>query len=156
MVFDWLARRLVSGLHLNRFYLEALVWPKLAEDSVRRLAAAAISLCMLNPRFASVSRLPESPISENAHLGFESAHVLIEQEIARGYGLTSRMLEEMFASDRTDRRGFWRYFDREPRAVSIARRVVDQTPGMRVLEPVWPLYAGLQTLVSDPSISGRL
>ncbi len=136
MVFDWLARRLVSGLHLNKFYLEALVWPRLTEVAVQRLAVAAHTLCTLSPRFAGLSGLPERCVTDDTHLDFESAHVLIEQEVASGYGLTSPMLEEMFAPDRTDRRGFWRYFDREPRALRIVRRILDSTTNEKALAVV--------------------
>jgi N-6 DNA Methylase len=136
MVFDWLARRLVSGLHLNRFYLETFVWPRLSEEAIQRLAGAAFGLCTLDPRFEAVFGTPQVPLREAIPLDFESAHVLIEGEVARGYGLTAGMLEDMFAVDRTDRRGFWRHFDREPRALNIVRRVVEFAHGQREVELV--------------------
>ena len=41
MVFDWQARRIVAGLHLNRFYLEAMRMPSLGADEVEVLARRA-------------------------------------------------------------------------------------------------------------------
>jgi hypothetical protein len=48
MVFDWFVRRRVSGLHLNKFYLADLVWPRLTRDALTR---AAKILCAQNPRY---------------------------------------------------------------------------------------------------------
>ena len=50
MVFDWQARRIVAGLHLNRFYLEAMSWPELDDDAADRLADRARELLVLQPR----------------------------------------------------------------------------------------------------------
>jgi hypothetical protein len=124
MVFDWLARRIVSGLHLNKFYLETLVWPRLTYQALQRIADASYALCLQNPRFAKVK--VESLAFDNnaATQDFISANVVIEREVARGYGLTARMLSKMFSPDSNERRGFWRYFASEPRAVIIANRVI--------------------------------
>jgi len=126
MVFDWLARRLVSGLHLNRFYLDALVWPALTQETVEHLAAAAHVLCTTNARFEAGVR-DASCLLETGSLTAESAHVLIEQEVARGFGLTRQMLGEMLVSDRSDRRGLWRHFALDPSAAAIAERVLNSS-----------------------------
>jgi hypothetical protein len=124
MVFDWLARRIVAGLHLNKFYLETLVWPTLTREALKRTADAAYVLCVQNPRFAAVERGELALTNKASTMDFISANVVIEQEVARGYGLTARMLSKMFTPDSNERRGFWRHFASDPRAVVIANRVV--------------------------------
>lgn len=128
MVFDWIARRLVSGLHLNKFYLEAMWWPKLDEADVRRIAGAALSLAAANPRFREAGfegylsdrGEPEDPVR---------AHVLIEQTVARGFGLTKGMVEVMLDDDRSERRGMWRFFAAQPWARDVKRLLFQHFEG---------------------------
>jgi hypothetical protein len=123
MVFDWLSRRVVAGLHLNRFYLEVLSWPTLSEDDVRELAAAAALLQQLNPRYQSLAapRIAEAPST----LPYVEAHALIESVVARGYGLDHSELVTIYSPDTTDRRGFWRHFAADPHAWAIARYALE-------------------------------
>lgn len=131
MVFDWIARRLASGLHLNKFILEGLVWPQLDEAGLAAAAHAAWSICVGKPR-SGISRdetavpswrsgvrskrvRPQSPIEAAAQL---------EVLTARGLGLTRLDLEAVFQQDRSDRRGFWRYFDAEPQALEVVEQVL--------------------------------
>jgi hypothetical protein len=58
MIFDWVARRIVGGLHLNKFYLDVLVWPKLTPDAIGRLVHASNVLLLQNPRFAAAKGQP--------------------------------------------------------------------------------------------------
>jgi hypothetical protein len=37
MVFDWMARRILGGLHLNKSYLAALAWPRMSKLTVEQL-----------------------------------------------------------------------------------------------------------------------
>jgi hypothetical protein len=124
MIFDWIARRLVSGLHLNKFYLEAMWWPKLEEVDLQRLAAAALTLSDANPRFGEAgfeSYLQNRGEAEDP----VRAHVLIEQTVARSFGLTRAMVEAMLDEDRSDRRGMWRFYAAEPWARDVKRMVLD-------------------------------
>jgi N-6 DNA Methylase len=121
MVFDWFARRLVAGLHLNRFYLEAMRWPALTESDVEQLASAAAFLTSLSPRFRDIAepRLTQKP----AAVAYVDAHTLIEQTVARGYGLDEASLATVFSTSSEVRRGLWRHFVADPHAMSIAETV---------------------------------
>jgi hypothetical protein len=113
MIFDWIARRLVSGLHLNKFYLEAMWWPRLDEVDLRSIAAAAVALCDANPRFREGGfdgyLLDRGELEDRVR-----AHVLIEHTVARGFGLANGAVEVMLDDDRLDRRGMWRFYAAQP------------------------------------------
>lgn len=131
MVFDWVTRRLASGLHLNKFILEGLVWPRLDRESLPAAAFASWSICVARPRSGlspdellkpswsageSIKRArPRPPIE---------AAVVLEVLTARGLGLSRWDLEAMLENDRGDRRGFWRYFDAEPQALQVVAQVL--------------------------------
>lgn len=123
MVFDWIARRLVSGLHLNKFYLEAMWWPKLDEADVRRIADAAFALAAANPRFRDAG-FEGYPRERSEPLDRAGAHILIEQTVARGFGLTRGMVETMLDEDSSDRRGLWRFFAAEHMAREVKKIVL--------------------------------
>jgi len=55
---------------------------------------------------------------------YVDAHAAIEIEVAKGLGLTSEMLRRIYDSSQSQRRGFWRFFDSEPRAVTVVERVL--------------------------------
>lgn len=115
MTFDWLARRVVSGLHLNKFYLASLCWPTLDSDNVATLACAGRSLAAIAPRRPlGVERSKDDAATRT--------HVLIETIVARGYGLSSRDLRFMLDEGGGERRGFWRYYASNPDALKVARR----------------------------------
>lgn len=119
-VFDWQARRIVSGLHLNRFYLDAMHWPKLDTAEVELLARRALEVLSLNRRFREVA--PETAVSPS-QVDYLRAHVEIEGIVAAGYGLTMDDLVTVFDPDEADRRGFWRAYRSDPNAAAIAERV---------------------------------
>lgn len=125
MIFDWMARRLVAGLHVNKFYLDALVWPQLAPASVEVLASAAAFLRGLNPRLEDLGGetagrefTPSDRSTERI-----AAHVRIEQILAAAFGLSQAMLADILANNPADRRGLWRHFAADPEAVVIASSV---------------------------------
>jgi hypothetical protein len=121
MVFDWFARRLVAGLHLNKFYLETMRWPALTERDIDQIAAAASFLTSLSPRYRDIAepRLTTNPSA----MTYIDAHILIEQTVARGYGLEAGALATVFSTSSAVRRGLWRHFVADPHAVSIAETV---------------------------------
>lgn len=117
MTFDWLARRMVSGLHLNKFYLASLAWPHLGTDDIAWLAAAAERLAAAAPR----STITKDPELERCELELKAG---IETKVAQGFGLDKSDLRSMLSDDRGDRRGFWRFFDANPRELEVARKAV--------------------------------
>ncbi|HET6940567.1 MAG TPA: N-6 DNA methylase [Sphingomicrobium sp.] len=114
MVFDWFARRIVGGLHLNKFYLARLTWPRLTADEIVRLAELAGSIAAHFPR----GLVPFRPSRDSRSLVRMLAEV--EVLIAQAYGLDSPRLEQMFTPDRRDRRGLWRYFSARPISREVA------------------------------------
>jgi hypothetical protein len=126
MVFDWTARRIVGGLHLNKFYLDSLMWPILDSGALHQLAVASDGLCALNPRFTpagGAAAVPDQATEMPNKASFVDAHAQVELIVARGFGLGAEMLRSILADDRADRRGFWRYFAAEPRARAVAEKV---------------------------------
>lgn len=119
LTFDWIARRLTSGLHLNKFVLEGLVWPNLGDEDINRLRGLVYQVAARHPRSALAKVKPPSDAV------YVSASAEIEVLVARGLRLGKRDLELMLANDRSDRRGFWRYFEAEPCALEIARRALE-------------------------------
>jgi predicted RNA methylase len=130
MIFDWQARRLVAGLHLNKFYLNSMVWPCLSAASAERIFGAALSVCAEQPRAIVDSLKPQARTNEVA-LSRVDALSLIETEVAAGYGLSVNHLKTVYNADTTDRRGFWRYFASEPTSL----QVVANATGRRTSAP---------------------
>lgn len=131
MVFDWIARRLASGLHLNKFILEGLVWPKLDEAGLSTAATAAWSICVNKPRSGLTSDEMATPpwlATKSSRRGRRMSEVeaaaQLEVLTAQGLGLARPDLEAIYQYDRSDRRGFWRYFDAEPSAFEVVKRVL--------------------------------
>lgn len=130
MVFDWVARRLVSGLHLNKFILEGFVWPRLSTAQLKKLAFAAWSICVSKPRSGLVGITRETlPFYSQGKRLREpmqpfAANVAIELIVARGLGLSSQDLAIIYDPDVSDRRGFWRYFKSEPSALKVCGEAV--------------------------------
>jgi predicted RNA methylase len=115
MTFDWLARRIVSGLHLNKFYLSCMAWPNLASEDFAQLSQLGKSIAKTTPRsFVGQS----GPVVED-HLDAASK---VEATVARGYGLSDIDLKLMLKNDPNDRRGFWRYYQANKGSEMIARR----------------------------------
>jgi N-6 DNA Methylase len=134
MVFDWFARRLVAGLHLNRFYLETMRWPALTEGDIDQLASAASFLTSLSPRYRGVAepRLTQRP----AAVAYLDAHTLIEQTVAHGYGLDGDSLATVFSTSPEVRRGLWRHFVADPHAMSVVEAVTDAVPRRAKARPL--------------------
>lgn len=115
MVFDWMVRRLVGGLHLNKFYLSSFVWPAVGLQAINRIGKLVAKITQQKPRSISyaggvVAREDAAKDPQNlARLEAE-----LEKEVALGFGLDTEMLACILSTDRSDRRGFWRYFDANP------------------------------------------
>jgi predicted RNA methylase len=137
MIFDWLARRVVSGLHLNKFYLESLVWPMLTEEQINVLAGESLALLAANPRFMDLDVVRYSPVAvsgKRAAKDYVGSHTAIEGIVALGYGLTRAMLTEVFSDRSKDRRGLWRHFASDPHAGAIRAALIEgYRPGSGVL-----------------------
>lgn len=118
MTFDWFARRMVGGLHLNKFYLARLTWPRLIGEDVGRLAELARTISAAHPRGGMPSRRDDMSGDLTAQLAE------IETLVARGYGLSNIALEAIFSAERSDRRGLWRYFASNPTAREVAARAI--------------------------------
>ena len=130
MVFDWIARRLVSGLHLNKFILEGFAWPAFSPAQTNTVAFAAWSICVSMPRSGlSKTMLIAPPFQcsggrKKKPMPPNDAFVAIESIVAKALGLSSDQLGAIFDSSESDRRGLWRYFDTEPNALKNAKRAV--------------------------------
>lgn len=136
MVFDWLARRVVAGLHLNRFYLETLAWPALDDERLDELAAAAADLTAMSPRYQDVAP-PKLGVSGTGS-DYVEAHARIERVVASGYGLSAADLATIYDASASDRRGFWRHFASDPHSLRIVEAVLHsaRTPSRRASRPV--------------------
>jgi N-6 DNA Methylase len=118
LVFDWMARRVVSGLHLNKFYLASLVWPRLDECALVRLSTLAATMIKRSPRlphciakFDTVRQV--AAIAPNVEF-YAQIEAEVEREVAMAFKIEASMLRRMLSADRTERRGLWRYFDAYP------------------------------------------
>jgi hypothetical protein len=122
MIFDWFARRVVGGLHLNKFYLARLTWPSLTSSDISRLAELGRTVAASSPRGGL-----------NLQRGVSSGSVtscLAEIEIltARGYDLNRDAVEAMFSPNCADRRGLWRYFKSSPIGREVAALAISGLP----------------------------
>lgn len=136
MVFDWVARRLTSGLHLNKFILEGFVWPKLTATELEMVAHCAWSICINQPRSglteaqtAAVPWTHETGTKGAKPKSAKHAAAVIEYIVSRTLGLSALQLEAIFDPDPSDRRGFWRYFALNSDAASIARLALKLASG---------------------------
>ena len=132
MVFDWIARRLTSGLHLNKFILEGFVWPALQPNEIEEIAYAAWSICLSKPRSGistqGSARAPTfgKPRKRKRPLSAIDAAAAIEISVAKGLGLSRENLLTIYDSDKSDRRGFWRYFAADPAALNVVEKVLSE------------------------------
>jgi hypothetical protein len=119
LTFDWLARRMVSGLHLNKFYLSCMAWPAIGSQELEELASAGRQLAALGPR---------RPLGLDVGSAQEPSDLRasIEATVAAGYSLDHEALTFMLGKDTTDRRGFWRYYAAVPQALIDAQQAVDR------------------------------
>jgi predicted RNA methylase len=132
IVFDWLARRIVGGVHLNKFYLARLTWPHLSPGAIGRLAALGKAVAASHPRGGLADGERSAPLGEDDLI---LARAMIELEIASAYRLAQVSLEKMLANDPADRRGMWRYFQTDPHGLRISRLVLELAAGDGGLRP---------------------
>jgi hypothetical protein len=127
MVFDWLARRVVSGLHLNKFYLNTLVWPVLTGELIDTLAERSLALTLANPRFMDLCKVSNPALigSKTVTEDYLDSHFTIERIVALGFGLTKSMIQEVLGEQPTDRRGLWRHFASDPHAEAIKAALIE-------------------------------
>lgn len=132
MVFDWAARRMVSGLHLNKFILEGMVWPIFDERAMMIVAHAAWSVCKAHPRSGlcdeHLRKFPATALGSitGKRLSVVEALSTIEREVAISFGLTRNDLQTVFSADENERRGFWRFFNSDPHALKVVSRVLSE------------------------------
>jgi len=122
LIFDWMARRLLGGLHLNKFYLERFVWPRLSVDESATLCDLARQVLAASPR----NTLETAPSDASARSNRIQALASINAIVARAYGLDHGDVAMMLSADRGDRRGFWRYYAAGDDVVKIAERTLHQ------------------------------
>lgn len=120
MAFDWIARRIVGGLHLNKFYFARMAWPYLNAADVTRLADCARRIAAAHPR-----GLPYST-GECGYIPPVMDMVLVEKIVLNGFGMSKEMRSVVYTEDRSDRRGFWRYFEGSALGLQVARLTLDQ------------------------------
>jgi N-6 DNA Methylase len=120
MTFDWLLRRIASGLHLNRFYLESTPLPTLDSSDVDTLASFSLSKLRSLPRYLDLGPADALPDVRDRVSGPPPDDATVETVVARGYGLDAAHLSRVLSPDRDDRKGLWRYFVTEPDAVRVA------------------------------------
>jgi hypothetical protein len=135
MVFDWAVRRMVSGLHLNKFILEGMVWPDFNERSMKVVSHAAWSVCKAQPRSGiqdeHLRKFPVSPFGPvtGKPLPMIEALATIEREVALAFGLTRTDLLSVYSADKCDRRGFWRFFKSDDNAQRVVSKVLSEFEG---------------------------
>lgn len=111
LTFDWQARYAVAGLHLNKFYLENLRFPRLGQTEIRHLAAHACNILLSNKRVWGLDSKSVATIAEMAaSTSHEISLITIERMVADGFGLSKTMLKTVLDPRQSNRRGFWRYF----------------------------------------------
>jgi hypothetical protein len=129
LVFDWMARRVVGGLHLNNFYLATLVWPNIDDLAIERLARLAATMAKqssrVSPCVAKSSYFRETSGATLPAEIYAHAEAEVEQEVAKGFQLERDMLHRILSADRRDRRGFWRYFNANPLSLGALRNLLD-------------------------------
>lgn len=120
LTFDWMARRIVSGLHLNKFYLAHLRWPALTGTSIQRLSELGRMIVAASPRgepTLSRGSIPNDP-ARIAALAEAEALLTVS------FGLAYDDVAFMLSDDPTDRRGFWRYYDSFQGGRSLAEAIL--------------------------------
>src|SRR5207253_5221303 len=97
-----------------------------------KLAHAAWSICVAGPRSGLTAEQKNQPPWEHETgkrakrpKKIVEASATIEFVVARALGLSREHLQAIYDLDRSDRRGFWRYFDAEPTAHNIVKKVFE-------------------------------
>jgi hypothetical protein len=123
MTFDWLLRRVASGLHLNRFYLETMRLPAVAEAELSELAGFAAA-AMLGGRAGGLPAEATEELRKISSGRNEVSAARVESIVAKGYRLGPSDLRRMLDPDAADRKGLWRYFAAVPQAEQVASESV--------------------------------
>jgi hypothetical protein len=120
MTFDWILRRIVAGLHLNRFYLEATPLPQIDAAQRARLAKFAAAVTSSSARVTSLSQSDRAGLPRVSRDDCGMTEAEVEATVARGYGLTPEQLGHVLSRDERERKGLWRYYAAAPEAAQIA------------------------------------
>jgi predicted RNA methylase len=118
MTFDWMARRIVSGLHLNKFYLDRFSWPRLDKADVAWLAELGRALSHLMGR-------GDHNHDNSVDFDIDIIDGLAQIEIitASKFGLRTADMELIYDTDQASRRGFWRYIRSSEYGASVVASV---------------------------------
>ncbi|AME23710.1 hypothetical protein AXG89_07480 [Burkholderia sp. PAMC 26561] len=107
----------------------------LDDATLGKISHAAWSICVSKPRSGLYKDEMETPpwrvgsnVKGKRPLEPLAAAAFIEIAVARGLSLTRKHLEAIYDEDRSDRRGFWRYFDANPDAGRIVEAVLRAFP----------------------------
>lgn len=123
MTFDWMLRRIAAGLHLNRFYLEAMPLPFVCDFEVSLLAQYAADHLRRDAHFEALTS-PDREAVQRIASEEDILAATVEAVVARGYGLGADDLRHAFHPDSKDRKGLWRYYAATPAAVQIAEESI--------------------------------
>ena len=105
----------------------------LALSEIEQIAHAAWSICAYEPRSGLTQEQKAGAflITETKTKAWSKklegkveAAATIEHVISQALGLTKADLGAIYDADRSDRRGFWRYFDAEPEALAVVKEVL--------------------------------
>ena len=118
MTFDWILRRLAAGLHLNRFYLEAMPLPRVSEPDAGELAAFAAARMLAGRCRGLAGR--ELVQLKGVAAGSPPSAGRVEAIVAAGYGLEAEDLSRVMDTGAEDRKGLWRFFAANPEALETA------------------------------------
>lgn len=125
MTFDWLLRRLAAGLHLNRFYLEAMPLPHLAEPDLAALASFAAGKMLSAGRCKRLAAAQRAGLEGVAAPTSAPSAGMVEAFVADGYGLHAGHLRRIMDSSKDDRKGLWRFFAANPDAAETAKEGIE-------------------------------
>lgn len=120
MTFDWILRRLAAGLHLNRFYLEAMPLPTISTAELTGLAAFAATSMLEGKRCRSLARREVADLRRAAAAATSPSASEVEVLVADGYGLDPPHLRRVLDASPADRKGLWRYYAAVPEAERVA------------------------------------
>lgn len=125
MTFDWLLRRLAAGLHLNRFYLEAVPVPRVSSADSTKLATFAAT-SMLKSRCRGLARREVAGLKHLAAAVPIPTAGEVEAIVAGGYGLEADDMRRVMDTSTEDRKGLWRFFAANPDAIGVAEEGINR------------------------------
>jgi hypothetical protein len=160
LTFDWMARRIISGLHLNKFYLAGLVWPRLDSSAVTRLSNLTALMLKQSPRIPpGMSKLAVGEVGEvDANVEyFAKIEAEVERTIARAFKLEPSMLRRIFSTVTLIVVAFGGISRRIPTCLVLLRTLLMIPAHPCPLVPsrsLWHMWRRLSTELSCSSISG--